>query len=384
MTDADLATPGTGSLHRAAADHFATGVAVVTSRDAVGAVAARLVTSLTSLSLEPPALLLAVTTGSALQVAVEESGVLAISLLREDQDLIAQRVAEEGDAAVALRDISGSSDLHGLTVLTDCLTTMECVVTDSVEWSGDHLYTCLVQAARTSPGSPLVQYRGVPGRYQAFQEASDYANFRRLVLERAGSKDALLVVDEFAGTLGMEPASVHDALVRLQDEGLVRVNPADGSHVIVAIDDTGTSQALEARLLMELAATVFLGDALTPSQLDDLEGRREECSASSRGPGAEVDHDAHLRLHEYLVTLTDNSLLVSAFRNFTIPSATWNVIPRAVQADIEHDHRQLVACYRAGDIAAAQKVLRAHRDRIENVLSAAGPGTALDERTEKK
>lgn len=369
MPDADLATAGSKARHRTAADHFTTGLAVVTSSDARGAVAGRVVSSITSLSLEPPTVLLAVPTGSELQHAIDESGGLGISLLRDDQALVADRFSDGLDATSALIGLGTKPGQHGQPILTDCLAWMDGTVTESLSWDGDRVYVCRVLDASTSPGRPLVRYRGVSGRYQAFQEATDYASFRRMVLDRVGSADDLLTIDEVAGSLGMDESSAQEALTRLQEEGLVRVNPDDGSHLVLAIDENGASEALEARLLMEMAATEILRDKLTTGQVAEFDRRRVECQKSTRATSGGVHHDAHLRFHEYAVALTGNSLLVDAYRNFNVPNETWDAITDETRDGIDDDHAELVHFYRTGDLPAARDLLRRHRERTEQATN---------------
>lgn len=370
MTDADLATAGSEARHRVAADHFATGLAVVTSRDVRGEVAGRVVNSVTSLSLEPPTVLLAVPTGSELQHAIDECGALGISLLRDDQALVADRFSDGLDATSAFAGLGTKPGHYGQPILTDCLAWMDGTVTESLSWEGDRVYVCRVLDASTSPGRPLVRYRGVSGRYQAFQEASEYASFRRMVLDRVGSTDDLLTIDEVAGSLGMDEASAQEALVRLREEGLVRIDPDDGSHLVLAIDKNGASEALEARLLMEMAATEILREKLTTGQVAEFDRRRVECQKFTRATtSAGVHHDAHLRFHEYAVALTGNSLLVDAYRNFNIPNETWDAITDENRDCIGADHAELVDFYRRGDMPAARDLLRRHRDRTEQAIN---------------
>ncbi|WP_281032953.1 flavin reductase family protein [Nocardia brevicatena] len=77
---------------------FTTGVAVVSADDRTGNPCAMTISSLTSVSLEPPILLVSLTHGSRTTEAVETTWTFAVSILGSRQEAVARRFATRGGA----------------------------------------------------------------------------------------------------------------------------------------------------------------------------------------------------------------------------------------------------------------------------------------------
>lgn len=136
---------------------FATGVAVVTTQcDAVPH--GMTVNSLTSVSLDPPLLLVCLTIGSRTAHAVQRRGAFVVNFLSERQEDLATRFARPGGdhfVGIALE----RTDL-GLPALPRTLGRVECDV-DAMHPAGDHIVVIgRVRSCAYRDGSPLVFYRG--------------------------------------------------------------------------------------------------------------------------------------------------------------------------------------------------------------------------------
>jgi flavin reductase (DIM6/NTAB) family NADH-FMN oxidoreductase RutF len=83
---------------RDALGHFATGIAIVTAADAEGNVAGLTVNSFTSVSLEPPLLLVSLARNIASFALFERATYFAVSLLREEQRHVSAAFATSGQA----------------------------------------------------------------------------------------------------------------------------------------------------------------------------------------------------------------------------------------------------------------------------------------------
>jgi flavin reductase (DIM6/NTAB) family NADH-FMN oxidoreductase RutF len=132
---------------------FATGVAVVSTETEQG-LFGMTVSSLTSVSLEPPQLLVCLANSARTTRAVRERGEFTVSILGQRQDAIASRFARRGD------DRFGGLDLHrterGLPYVPKCLALSECVVTDIIT-AGDHdIVLARVVSCASREGAPLV------------------------------------------------------------------------------------------------------------------------------------------------------------------------------------------------------------------------------------
>jgi flavin reductase (DIM6/NTAB) family NADH-FMN oxidoreductase RutF len=142
---------------------FATGVAVVTTEDD-GALHGMTVNSLTSLSLEPPLLLVCLTKGSRTSAAVEHRGAFVVNLLSERQEALSNRFARRGEDHFEGLTLEWTES--GLPVLPKGVGRLECEV-DRILPGGDHTIVIgRVVGCEPREGAPLAFYRG---RYHRIQ-----------------------------------------------------------------------------------------------------------------------------------------------------------------------------------------------------------------------
>lgn len=142
---------------------FATGVAVVTTLDDTGAPHGMTVNSLTSVSLDPPMLLVCFNHGARTATAIATTGRFAVSILAARQEPIARRFATR--AADHFEGLPLTYGTHQVPVVPDALAHLECTVDRSLE-SGDHTVVFgLVHCACDRDGQPLAFLGGRFGDY---------------------------------------------------------------------------------------------------------------------------------------------------------------------------------------------------------------------------
>jgi len=137
---------------------FLTGVTVLTTTDGEGTPRGMTANSFTSVSLDPPLLLVCVGKSAASFPAFAKSACFAVNLLHERQDGVSSLFASKSAAKF---ESIGHDVVHtGAPVLTDCLTWFDCSVQQRVD-AGDHMILIgRVQAFGTSPSPPLGFCRG--------------------------------------------------------------------------------------------------------------------------------------------------------------------------------------------------------------------------------
>jgi flavin reductase (DIM6/NTAB) family NADH-FMN oxidoreductase RutF len=146
--------PVTADLFRRACGLFATGVAVVTTRAADGAPHGLTINSFSSLSLDPPLVMVAIDRWCNVLSSFESSGHYAVNVLREDQQDLSVRFAEipEGRfTGIEWRPgDTGSPILEGVLAVLDCRTL-------NVADTGDHrVLIGEVVKVEIGEGRPLV------------------------------------------------------------------------------------------------------------------------------------------------------------------------------------------------------------------------------------
>jgi flavin reductase (DIM6/NTAB) family NADH-FMN oxidoreductase RutF len=149
--------------YREAAGHFTTGVAVITTlhegrRYGVTA------SAVSSLSLDPPMLLVCLHRSLATRDAVVATGRFAVNVLAEDHAALAMQFATRAPdkfAGVALEE-----GLDGVPLLSDALAHLQCTVVDPVDAATHTVLLAEVDGVAVAEGSPLAYFRGSFGRFE--------------------------------------------------------------------------------------------------------------------------------------------------------------------------------------------------------------------------
>ncbi|MFF3767038.1 flavin reductase family protein [Streptomyces sp. NPDC001922] len=166
-----LAVPGVGEAScRDFYARLASGVTVVTAQGPDGP-AGSTVSAVTSLSADPPLLLVCLGTGSRTLAVIQEQGWFAVNLLAASQRARAELFADPRAGAAERFAGTGHHQVLGVPVLADTLGWSVCSVEDLRRY-GDHgLLVGRIAAAHTAPGAPLLWHdrsfhtlegRGVP------------------------------------------------------------------------------------------------------------------------------------------------------------------------------------------------------------------------------
>jgi flavin reductase (DIM6/NTAB) family NADH-FMN oxidoreductase RutF len=141
---------------RKALGQFATGISVVTTRDAAGRPMGLTVNAFASVSLDPPLVLVCIDNRSETHDGFEASGVFGVSVLSEDQEAWSRRFAAPGHEKFAPGDLRSGET--GVALVPGALAHIECRVTAALP-GGDHtIYVGEVLRLQVAPGRPLVYH----------------------------------------------------------------------------------------------------------------------------------------------------------------------------------------------------------------------------------
>jgi DNA-binding GntR family transcriptional regulator len=211
------------------------------------------------------------------------------------------------------------------------------------------------------------EFEGLPLAEQAYQEV------RARILDNLWSPGYQALEQEVALALGMSRTPVHEALMRLQKEGLVEVAPRRGMRVL-PVSPTDMREIYEILTALECMAAEILGkrqplrEELQPlidaTQLMEAALSREDLDA-----WAKADETFHMAL----VKLAGNRMLLETVMGYwdrahRARMFTLRLRPKPVNSTKEH--MQLVDMLAAGDGAGAAQVNRSHRERASRELLA--------------
>ncbi|HEY4811901.1 MAG TPA: flavin reductase family protein [Solirubrobacteraceae bacterium] len=170
--------------------HFATGVCVVSTRRDDGSPVGTTVNAVTSVSLEPPLLLVCLAHDSETLAAVQATLHFTVSILAEGQQAHSNRFAAKGEQARS-HEVHFGEHESGLPCLPDALATIACRVS-AMHHAGDHMIV-IGEALSTSSAptevAPLLFFRGSYSRLERERPPALKRPVRRrrvAVLERIG------------------------------------------------------------------------------------------------------------------------------------------------------------------------------------------------------
>ena len=156
--------PVSQELFRKVLGHFATGVTVVTMRQASGEPWGFTVSAFSSVSLEPPLVLVCVGKESTSFEPMEQASHFAVNFLTENQEEISRRFASKTPDRFS--GVAYSEGAHGTPLITGCLGFVECKKVAS-HIHGDHaIVVGEVLEAKAEGGKPLLYYRGSYARLE--------------------------------------------------------------------------------------------------------------------------------------------------------------------------------------------------------------------------
>lgn len=135
---------------------FATGITVVTTKDALGQPLGLTVNAFASVSLQPPLVLVSIDNRSEVITGFLASRLFGVSVLAEDQEAFSRRFAVRGREKFAAKDLHLGE--HGVALVPHALAHLECSVA-AAHAAGDHtVYVGEVLSLTVRPGRPLLYH----------------------------------------------------------------------------------------------------------------------------------------------------------------------------------------------------------------------------------
>lgn len=145
-------------LFRQLLGRFATGVTVITTRTQAGDPIGMTASSVASVSLNPPLVLVSVDRGHDMHAALEAATHFVLNVLAADQEALSRRFA--ADEADRFAGVGYRENKQGIAVLDGVLAHVECVKQAAVP-GGDHsVFFGLVVGGGVTDRRPLLYYRG--------------------------------------------------------------------------------------------------------------------------------------------------------------------------------------------------------------------------------
>jgi DNA-binding GntR family transcriptional regulator/flavin reductase (DIM6/NTAB) family NADH-FMN oxidoreductase RutF len=351
---------------------FASGVTVITTRvgDADYGTTA---SAVSSLSMDPPMLLICMNRTSETGQAIHESGHFTVNILGEDQGEIAERFATKG--ADKFGGVEIERGLDDLPHVANALGHLDCLVAETATGGTHTVFLSLVEHASATEGSPLTYYRGRFGRFEDTAQEAVYQQLRGMVMAREVAVGAPLDIDELAASLELERPRLQYALMKLTTDGLVERDP-DKGWIVRPIDAAMARHAIHARSVIEVAVVEELAGRIDEAQVAELRGYANAAitSVEREPPDYAQLRDAGRRFHRTLIGLTGNDTLVDMYQRLRIDSI-WGRLLKG--RHLNPDYLAVIPeALVAGDATAAKEAIRAHAQHatavVEEMIAKAG------------
>jgi len=250
---------------------FASGVTVITTvaHDGDHGTTA---SAVSSLSMDPPMLLICLNKTSDTQVAIHDSGVFGVNILSEHQGQIAHKFARKGQDKFEGVDIVRGRT--GVPLVKNALAHLECEVEETVMGGTHTVFLARVKEASGSEDAPLTYFRGRFGRLESALDEATYRDLRQRVIERTLLAEQLLEIEQLAVDLDDDAQHVSYALTKLTIEDLV-VRRADGYFVNPLTADAA-AQLFDARCTIQIGVVEQTVGTIDAEALDELQRLAEE------------------------------------------------------------------------------------------------------------
>jgi flavin reductase (DIM6/NTAB) family NADH-FMN oxidoreductase RutF len=150
---------------RRAAGRFASGITVVTAKDAGGRDHGMTVSAFAALSLQPPLVLVCIDRSADMFEVLQHTDRFCVNILAADQEPLSQRFSDL-DPDQRFEGIAITRTQHDIAVLPNEVARLECRVTARHD-GGDHgIFVAEVDDAVTSGREPLIHFRGAYHRLE--------------------------------------------------------------------------------------------------------------------------------------------------------------------------------------------------------------------------
>ncbi|QEL27422.1 GntR family transcriptional regulator (plasmid) [Bosea sp. F3-2] len=171
---------------------------------------------------------------------------------------------------------------------------------------------------------------------------------------------------EIAVRLGMSRTPVHEAIIRLQEDGLVRVLPKRGV-LICPLAPEDIREIYDVLIAIEPMAAELLA-VMSPTARQavalELEAANGEMDVALRGDDLKRWAEADDRFHRLLVERCGNGRLCRVAQTVTDQAHRARILTlklRAFPSNSAASHRQIIAAILDGDVQLAREAARYHR-----------------------
>lgn len=204
------------------------------------------------------------------------------------------------------------------------------------------------------------------------QSERAYRELKQLVLDNHLSAGAQLLEQEAAERLGMSRTPVREAMLRLQQEGMVEIRPRHGMRVLpISADDM--REIYDVLTSLESTAAYLVAKrGLSKEQLGQLSGAVIAMDAALDRNNLLEWSQADEQFHIHLVEFSENLRLIQMVGQLwdqahRVRMLTLKLRPKPIKSN--RDHAALVKAIEKKDFELARKIHHDHRSKAGTMLT---------------
>lgn len=190
-----------------------------------------------------------------------------------------------------------------------------------------------------------------------------YETIKELILSGQSQGGEALSVGELAERFGVSRTPVREALLRLEQEGLVETVPYRGTYVKV-ISEEEIAEVYEVRGVLEGLAARLATARIPQEELEAFESALQSLDKEMVLGEYERYVDNDTRFHEMIVENCGNKTLEDLVRQLSDRSYRIRVYAQQISGDhmtqSHEEHRWVLRALREGDAVAAERLMTEH------------------------
>ena len=209
----------------------------------------------------------------------------------------------------------------------------------------------------TASGYGMEKVRSRSLRQQAYEE------IKNLIVRNKLRPNQEIVIDQLAAELGISHTPVREALIKLELDGLVRMERHKTPRVsAIELDDI--RDMYQVRMLLEGWAASEAALRLSDEQLQHMGALLERARAESRAQRYEFHLKADLEFHGLMLSAVKNTLFTRLMQSVSDQTLRLRSLVQTVATEyieqIIDEHEQILAALRARDPERARREVEAH------------------------
>ena len=198
-----------------------------------------------------------------------------------------------------------------------------------------------------------------------------YRRLKQEILDNSMAPGFQALESEIASRLAMSRTPVREAVIRLQDEGLVEVVPRRGMRVL-PMSPHDMKEIYEVLTCVESeAAAMVAAQRPNKSELAPLQAETRKMEKALKENNLEGWAEADQGYHLALLNMCENKRLVQiAFNHFDQAHRVrmFTLRLRELPSQSTREHRDQVEALRSGNPSLVREMYRAHRERAAEEL----------------